>query len=86
LTDLLSEVASHLRHLRQIFENRIIESQTYLTVSEAALYLRASESTIEYLTKRTKQLAFHRVGKKMVFNRADLDAYMRRGRRAGVHG
>jgi len=86
LTGDLCAVASELSALRSLFENRISAEQSYLTAAEAAHYLRSTKQTVVYLAKRTKQLAFHVVGKSMVFSRTDLDEFMRRIRRAGAHG
>lgn len=68
----------------QFFENRVqVEHilKEYFDEEEAAEYLRASPETIRRYARR-KLLPFHQVGRRPVFSRADLDAFMRRQRRA----
>lgn len=85
LTTEIKSVASELRRLRQIFENRIIESP-YLGIEGAAHYLCLSVDSVEYYAKRRRQLPYHVVGRKLVFHRDDLNAFMKRNRRPGVDG
>jgi excisionase family DNA binding protein len=47
-----------------------------LTREETAKYLRVSVSQVDYLT-RSKQLQHIRIGRRVLFNRADLAAFLR---------
>jgi len=47
-----------------------------LTREETAKYLRLSVSQVDYLT-RSKQLQHIRIGRRVLFNRADLAAFLR---------
>ena len=85
LTAVIKSVALEVRRLRQIFENRIIESP-YLGIEGAAHYLCLSVDSVEYYAKRRRQLPYHVVGRKLVFHRDDLNAFMKRNRRPGVDG
>lgn len=53
-------------------------SQPYMTVSEAAAYMRCSRWTVYRLLNRNALTAL-RVGERLRFRVSDLDAYMARG-------
>lgn len=51
----------------------------YLTLAEAATYLKTADSTIRGWV-RTKGLPYHKPGKELLFRAKDLDAWMNRYR------
>lgn len=48
-----------------------------MTKREAMEYLRVSQATVDRLMK-SRDLAFVKIGKKVIFRRRDLDAYIRK--------
>ncbi len=56
----------------------------FLTIREAALFLRLSKSRLYLLTERRK-IPFYKPGQKILFRLEDLRAYVERGRREVEH-
>ena len=57
--------------------------QQYLTKAQAQLYTGLSERTLDYACER-EELTFYKHGKRVLFKKADLDAWMER-HRAGAN-
>lgn len=53
--------------------------QQYLTKAQAQLYTGLSERTLDYARER-QELGFYKHGKRVLFKREDLDAWMERHR------
>jgi len=53
--------------------------QQYLTKAQAQTYTGLSERTLDYVRER-QELKFYKVGKRVLFKRGDLDAWMERHR------
>ncbi|MFC1610705.1 helix-turn-helix domain-containing protein [Myxococcota bacterium] len=85
LTDLVSQLSSELRHLGELFENRIDDSP-FCDIEGAARFLRIKPTSVERYAKRERLLPYHVLGRKLVFHRDDLIKFMQRCRRPGVDG
>ena len=83
LTVEINSVALELGRLRQLFEKQANESP-YLDVEAAARFLCVNETTVLYYAKRQRLLAYHVVGKNLVFHRDDLTKFMKQVRRSEV--
>lgn len=67
-----------------LFENRVQFEQVskeYFTLDEAATYICTSSKTIQRYVQR-RLLTAHRVGRRLVFSKEDLDKFMR-GQKCG---
>jgi len=53
--------------------------QQYLTKAQACVYTALSERTLDYARERG-ELTFYKHGKRVLFKRGDLDAWMERHR------
>jgi len=56
-------------------ETKSVQSRPLLTISEAAAYLRLSKSAV-YKKVESRDLTFYRVGRRLLFNPADLDKWL----------
>lgn len=52
-------------------------AQRYFTKPQAQIYTGLSERTLDYARERG-ELPFFKVGKRVLFSRGDLDAYLKR--------
>lgn len=85
LTRQIAAVVSELAQIRRLFENRINETP-FLDIEAAASFVRITPASLIYYAKRARLVAYHVVGKTLVFHRDDLIAFMKRNRRPGVDG
>lgn len=79
----LAELQQQLRETNNRLENaekRSLLSKDVLTLEEAALYLGMKKSNLYKMTHRMEIPFYKPQGKMNYFERAELDAWMRRGR------
>ena len=62
-----------LRRLGKIIDD--LNKQTF-SLEEAALYLKTTIETVEYYSKRQKQLGHVNLGGTLIFRRKDLDEFL----------
>jgi excisionase family DNA binding protein len=53
--------------------------QQYFTKTQARIYVALSERTLDYARAR-KELQFFKIGKRVLFKKSDLDAFIERHR------
>jgi excisionase family DNA binding protein len=70
-TSFLSSVCVFSPHLRE----KVMKAEL-LTRQEAAIYLGVSVSTLARWASQREKVRYHRVGKRALYRRADLDAYV----------
>ena len=66
--------------LKQIRESLAVQSPRPLTLAEAAEYLNISRSRLYFFTSQSLIPHFKPSGKKIYFQKADLDAFLLRNR------
>ena len=79
----LAELQQQLRETNkrlEIAEKRTLLSKDVLTLEEAALYIGQKKSNVYKMTHRLEIPFYKPCGKMNYFERAELDAWMRRGR------
>ena len=74
--------------IRWLFENLIIEFAAGKTFNEkeAAEYLKTPVESVRYYALRLKELAYHTVGRNLVFTKKDLDAFLASRRVKSING
>jgi len=74
----LDEIEAQLAELRQTQTAQAAEALTWLTIEEAAAYLRVSDRTIRRGLKAGAIKAYRVAGRRdLRFRREDLDAFLR---------
>ncbi len=74
--------------IRELFENLITEFAAGKTFNEreAAEYLKTPVESVRYYALRQKELAYHMVGRNLVFTKKDLDAFLASRRVTSING
>lgn len=69
-----------LRRLGKIIDD--LNKQTF-SLEEAALYLKTTTETVEYYSKRQKQLGHVNLGGTLIYRRKDLDDFLEKKLKKG---
>ena len=80
-TDVAQMLAETERRILQALLGKAVNDEC-LNVDEAVKYIKAENSSTIYKLTHSGQLAYHKVGKRNVFRKSDLDRYLARHRKS----
>jgi excisionase family DNA binding protein len=81
LSDDFSKIDGFIRGMNSMISverdyNEYLKSRAYLTVDEAAIYLRISKNTLYKLTSN-RLIPYSKLGRRLIFIRLELDEYIK---------